>query len=203
MIVNSVIHDFQEKLVQSLDLSDEANWVPFYQRLWPELISCVRLDKDSVWQRSGVDRVLFLPNGRQLFVDEKKRLPDRNGRTYDDFLCEEWSVFRSDGRENKVGWTLDANKRCDLIAYAIPALGKCYLLPFEILRLTAKRFLLDWKDVQFAYPKDAQNNGYVTRNCAVSWDRLFRDMRVIVQFNEKLNLPTPSFSNGQVLFNFT
>ena len=75
---------------------------------------------------------MVLENGRRFFVDEKKRKID-----YGDILLEEWSVFHAEGDwRNRIGWALDAKKRCDFIAYAVPTACKCYLLPFELLRLT-------------------------------------------------------------------
>lgn len=86
---NAVIHNFQERLAASADLKFEAAWVAFYQMLWPNMIAAVRLDKDSKWQRWGVDRIVYLPGGREIKVDEKKR-----DSAYRDLLIEEWSVGR-------------------------------------------------------------------------------------------------------------
>lgn len=194
--MTGVIHDFQERLGESLELSADGSWIHFYQRIWPEMLQCVRIDGKSVWQKWGVDRMILLPGGRQILIDEKKR-----STTFDDFLCEEWSVYRN-GMGEAVGWTLDPNKRCDLIAYAIPAIGKCYMLPFEILRCTAKECLSEWKKVKYAYPKEGRNETYVTLNCAVSWEQLFRDMRRIMHrsFGKQLSLPTATTLGGQTVF---
>lgn len=199
--MNSVVHNFQECLAESLTLSDEGSWIGFYQRLWPEALSIVRIDANSEWQRFGIDRMILLPNGKQITVDEKKR-----NSTWDDFLCEEWSVFQ-DNQGVKPGWTIDPNKRCDLIAYVIVPLSKCYLLPFELLRITTREFLPDWKKLidnrgRPVYPKDARNNGYVTRNCPVPWDCLFADMRRIMhrRFDQGLSLPQFDVIRGQAVF---
>src|SRR6185369_2680458 len=132
----------------------------------------------------------------------KKRKPDQNGKSYDDFLCEEWSVFRN-GSGEKIGWTLDPDKRTDFVAYAITGLQKCYLLPFELLRITAQKNIENWKALKWAYPKDATNNGYATRNCAVPWNVLFNDMRQ--QMHRKfgasmISLPQPQINGEQTTF---
>jgi hypothetical protein len=164
--VNGVIHDFAERLEFSAALSNEAEWIEFYQRVWPDMISAVRIDKDSKWQRSGVDRLVILPAMKQILIDEKKR-----SKGYDDFLMERWSSEHN----QKIGWTLDPTKVCDYIAYAIPLLGKCYLLPFEILRATCESNLSFWETPQRKKP--AQNRGYTTINYVVKWDELFTAMK--------------------------
>lgn len=199
--MDSVIHDFAERLEWSAALSEEPSWIAFYRRLWPDLISAVRIDKNSAWQKWGVDRLLLLASGRQFTVDEKKREKD-----YGDLLIEEWSVGRRIGERfigEKVGWSLDATKRCDFIAYAIPPAGKCYMLPFELLRQACSANLEVWKQLvtngRPAYPKDARNNGYVTRNCAVPWPEVKRAIceQMLRRFgtSDALTLPVAE-SNG-------
>lgn len=173
--IDAVVHDFQECLEWSASLSDERSWVEFYRRLWPDMISCVRIDKDSKWQRWGVDREIVLP-GKHVYIDEKKREGDK----YTDVLLEEWSVadFDWERREvknpRKVGWALDADKRCDYVAYSIPANGLCYMLPFELLRSACFHNIPRWRENPRWYPKPAKNPGYVTINVAVPWSELQR-----------------------------
>jgi len=204
--VTSVVHDFQTSLSKSLSLNDEGYWIKFYLSIWPEMLSCVRLDANSKWQKWGVDRMILLPGGRQVFIDEKMRFPNpKTGVSYDDFLCEEWSVFQNRVGV-KVGWTLDREKRCDFIAYAIPGIGRCYLLPFELLRITSELFFPSWKDVPRAYPKNAFNGEYVTRSCAVSWDLLFDSMRKIMTRNFggfPLQIPPPTLNGDKAHFQWT
>jgi len=197
--VAGVIHDFTERLEWSAELSDESAWVAFYKRLWPDLLLCVRIDRDSKWQRWGVDRMILLPEGKQILIDEKKR-----STAYDDFLLEEWSSVE----HKRVGWTLDKSKRSDFIAYAIPKLGKCYLLPFELLRITCAHKLAEWKLESNCYPKDAKNNGYTTRNCAVGWRALFDAMKQQMHRSfggGSLVLPVSqaAFNGKQLVFDWT
>src|SRR5215510_13542765 len=96
-----LIHRFSDQLEYSSGLSDEPAWIAFYRGLWPDLMLVIRIDRDSEWQRHGVDREIVMPNGKRFYIDEKKRKKD-----YGDVLLEEWSVFhaiaihatRSDGR---------------------------------------------------------------------------------------------------------
>lgn len=197
--MTSIVHDFYDDLRRSQKLSDEPSWVEFYRRIWPDMLSCVRLDADSELQRAGVDRAVFLPR-RQLpiYIDEKNRPPREDGKpSWDDFLLEEWSNL---GRK-KVGWTLDETKVCDFVAYAIHDRHKCYLLPFEPLRIACVSHLDEWKRRKGAYPKDTQNHGYTTRNCVVQWDDLWRAIRRVSmrRWGSDLRLPTATEASGQLV----
>jgi hypothetical protein len=203
MAFDVVVHDFQEQLAYSSGLSDEAAWVDFYRKLWPDMVACVRLDKNSQFQRWGIDREIYTASGRRFSVDEKKRKDD-----YGDMLLEEWSVCDYDEgakvvtRGIKPGWAVDESKRCDFIAYAIPSAGKCWLLPFELLRQTAKHNMQYWKIQKSWYPKAAKNNGYWTVNVAVPYERLFLDMRKQMHraFGSNLPLPVPGVHGQMCLF---
>jgi len=197
---SGIVHSFAESLEYSAGLSDEPSWVEFYQRLWPDMANCVRVDRHGDGQRHGIDRIVIRANGQQHTIDEKKRTKD-----YGDVLLEEWSVFyREADPRNRIGWTLDANKRCDFIAYAIPSAKKCYLLPFELLR---QAFYCNRSDWMRRFPrKEAQNNGYVTVNVALPWGDL--KAAIVQQMVRKfaasgLALPTASTDDGlQITFEY-
>jgi len=193
-----VIHDFQKSLDRSTSLSDEATWVALYRSVWTsQILQIVGCGKDSVYQRWGVDREIKLVTGQLITIDEKKREKD-----YGDFLAEEYSVWHSEkDSRNKVGWTLDRSKRCDYVAYAIVPSGECHLLPFDLLRRTARARWSEWKKHP-QYPRFAENRGYKTKNCPVPWDRLWSDMRAISQseFGGKLDLPKAFTVGDQTIF---
>lgn len=202
--ISAVTHDFHERLEFSARLSDEPAWVCFYQGIWPDMVSAVRLDRDSEWQRDGIDRIVFLANGCQKLIDEKKReATDKRGQPYVDVLLEEWSVFHGDrdGR-NKIGWALDRKKRCDFVAYAIPLATRCYLLPFELTRLAFTMHRSAWAR-EFG-TRDAKNNGYVTRNIPVPWVTLYK--AIVDQMDRgfttatTLQLPAPFVVKDQLTF---
>lgn len=195
-MTNAVVHDFTERMEWSAELSHEPAWIDFYRQVWPEMITAVRIDKYSKWQKWGVDRLIILANGNQFSVDEKIREKD-----YGDILLEEWSVCNYDWNTRKVisgtrpGWTCDPKKRCDFIAYAIPIKKFCYLLPFELLRLSFLRMLPQWKQLRSCkYPIAAKNNTYTTINIAIPWDILRMALCAEMQRNYKGNslcLPLP------------
>ena len=204
-MITSVVHSFQERLQFSLDMSSEGDWVSFYRRLWPDAISIVRVDKDSVQQRSGIDRIVILPNGKQITIDEKIREKD-----YGDILLEEWTVADYDWknkkliRGRKIGWTLDPSKTCDFISYAVLSSGVCFLLPYELLRMATAFNLASWKESpDCKYPVPVANEGYTTINIAVPWtilkDQITRQMHRTFA-REKIELPQPKLIGNQLTF---
>jgi hypothetical protein len=201
--VGVVVHNFQQQLADSHTLSDEPSWLAFYEHVWPKQILCaVRIDKDSVFQRWGIDREIKLSTGQAFTIDEKKRLGPRD---YGDMLIEEVSVWHGhhDPR-NKAGWALDLSKRCDYLAYAVTATQTCTLIPFDLLRRTARLCLPEWRRVASKYPLFAENRGYKTLNCPVTWERLWTDMRrvSVQEFRGTITLPTPFVVQDQIVFNF-
>lgn len=197
--MDSLIHDFQERLGYSMTLSDEGDWVAFYKRIWPEAISIVRLDAASRWQRAGVDRMIILPDRKTILIDEKKREKD-----YGDILLEKWSVFYKDGdRGNKPGWAVDQAKVCDYIVYAVPVARKAYLLPFELLRAACVFCGPKWDAIPKFVPPPALNRGYVTVNWAIPWAELSRALAQ--QMHRKMDggfisLPAPKVNGEQIQF---
>ena len=163
-------HSFDEQLERSLADDAQRQFEQYYIRQWP-IIERIERVADLERQRQGIDCILHFPGGLEVTVDEKIR-----DYRVDDFLCEEWSVFRN-GVGEKVGWTLDQAKRCDFVAYALPAAGRIYMRPFALLRLTCRLHLEFWKRLPICgYPLDAPNEGYCTRNLSVPWCELDRAM---------------------------
>lgn len=204
-MLNAVIHNFQDQLEYSANLSDESSWVEFYRRLWPEMIAAIRIDKNSKFQQWGIDREVLLHNGKRFSIDEKKRKTD-----YGDILLEEWSVCDFDFTQKKIisgrkiGWALDPDKRCDFVAYAIQSSGKCYLLPFELTRQTCIWNFPKWKENPLWYPKAAKNNGYTTVSVAVPFAefrvRLWEQMHRRFGSETSISLPTPHKKEQILLF---
>jgi hypothetical protein len=201
--LSSIVHRFGERLKHSQDLSDEPSWIAFYRRIWPDLVSCVRIDANSRWQKIGIDRLVLLSNGNEITVDEKKRDKD-----WGDLLIEEWSVYYGpNDPKNKIGWSLDPEKQCDFVAYAVPPSKKCYLLPYELTRQTCLFNLERWKTLKSKngkpnYPLDAQNETYRTRNCAVDWEEFTRCFKIqmLRKFGSDLVLPVAESYPDQMQF---
>ncbi len=201
-MIDAVVHSFQNQLEYSAALSDESSWVEFYRRLWPNIVTAVRIDKNSQFQKWGIDREIYLSNGKRFSIDEKKRKLD-----YGDLLLEEWSVCDYDWdnkkviRGKKVGWAIDPDKRCDFVAYAVQSSGRCYLLPFELTRQTCIHNFPKWRQNTSWYPKAAKNDGYTTVNVAVPFQefrvRLWEQMHR--KFGTENPLPLPIVESKQTL----
>jgi len=181
------VHGFLEREVYSQRLSDEAGWQALYRRIWPDLIDAIPVaGGPSSLQRQGVDRVVRLPNGRSITIDEKKRdvdfgdmLVEVYSRCSWDPFCERLSDLPAD---RKIGWTLDPTKVCDYVAYAILPAAKVHMLPFDLLRRAARRRINEWRLRPGAWPKVARSSGlhggeWSTLNLAVPWDVLWAAMR--------------------------
>lgn len=202
IMLNVVVHSFQTQLEYSAELSDESSWISFYKRLWPDMIAAIRIDKNSQFQKWGIDREVLLQNGKRFSIDEKKRKMD-----YGDLLLEEWSVCDFDYENKKVvrgkkpGWALDPEKRCDFVAYAIQSSGKCFLLPFELTRQTCIHNFQKWKKNPNWYPKPAKNEGYTTVNVAVPFEefriKLWEQMHR--KFGTEEPLPLSRLETNQML----
>lgn len=150
-----VVHDFRKELAYSDAASDEAFWLAVYQKAFPEMIGCIQCNHNGEGQKSGIDRVIQLSNGKTIYIDEKKRR-----ETYDDILLE----YLSNDVKNIPGW-IEKPMQIDYLAYAFMDTRKVYIFPWDILRRAWIEFKSDWMKV---YPKKwAQNNGYKTWSLAV------------------------------------
>ena len=167
--VDAVVHNFADSLEWSQDLSNEPAWAEFYKRLFPDLVTSVRIDCDCELQRHGVDRILHFGNGMQLTVDEKNRW-----KKYKDVLLERWSDYD----RRTPGWTIDDGKICDYIAYVIHPHSLCYFMPYPILRMAFTTHWEEWQaeferktgyEYRFA-PNKFNGRSWKTANIPVEWD---------------------------------
>jgi len=78
--------------------------------------------------RHGTDWWVNLSNGQRLSIDVKAREMDWALRGEDDLALETWSVVGE-----KVGWTLDEQKRTDYILWHWEETGRWCLVPFRML----------------------------------------------------------------------
>lgn len=157
-----MIYSFQNKLAMSkgarLDTDKET-----IRNLLDGCVSvetaCTRLDK------IGVDYIATLRGGAKVYVDAKTR--ERGCSKYwngcPEVAIELWSVMPG-GKYNtlperaKVGWTLDEGKVTDMILYIWHTQDSevAYLLPFQNLRMAARRNIKNW---MLKYKNDIQDSG--------------------------------------------
>lgn len=162
-----VVHNFQERLAYSEKESDEPFWDRIYKHFFPDLLNQMPVNGDTESQRRGIDRVLFLNNGRHLNIQEKKREED-----YPDILLE----FLSNDRTDAPGW-IEKDLDCDYLVYAFMESKTVYIYPWNLLRLAWLRYGEEWKAKYFNV--SAENVGYTTWSVAVPIETLAAAIAVV------------------------
>lgn len=162
---------------QRVERASRDRFDALYHREWPGCVINRPTDRDL--QKGGLDVVLLTVTDDVVTFDEKYRPTD-----YGDFLCEVWSVWgdarppsllegdRGADPRNDVGWTLDARKRMDYVAYGLGDSGWCWMLPFDDLRAVATAHWRDWQRAGGWKPAATANRNYRTYNVCVEWDEL-------------------------------
>lgn len=154
------VHKFRQSLAASHSHSDAPWWEEIYREAFPTFAGMVNVRDPGSGQRDGIDRHIALTNGRTITVDEKVRETD-----YPDFCLEYWSVKHKSNRSyDEPGW-IAKDLRCDYIAYAFAPSGRCYLLPFPLLRRAWRYNHADW--VARYFQVEADNGHYRTISVAV------------------------------------
>lgn len=108
----------------------------------------------------GVDYIARLRGGSDVYIDAKTR--QRGCSKYwgaePDLAIELWSVKPTATCQGKPGWTLDEAKLTDLILYTWDPADtvETYLLPFQLLRVAARRNIRRWME---EYKRDIQDSG--------------------------------------------
>lgn len=145
-----LVHDFNEQLAYSEEASAEPFWRAVYQKAFPNMVSCVPTFGDYESQRLGIDRKIFLANGKTLKTDEKKRK-----KVYPDFCLEYISIDTT----GAPGW-MEKDLSIDYLAYAYMPIRRCYLLPWLPLRRAWNHFKIDW--IKQYRRVEAENKNYTT-----------------------------------------
>lgn len=148
-------HDFHEQLAYSEEASEESFWKDIYNEAFPDHLLCQQVSGDTISQRRGVDRLIYMPNDRVIRIDEKKRK-----KVYRDVLLEYISVDTT----GAPGW-MEKDLNIDYIAYAWMPIQKVYLLDWLHLKRAWRMNKEDWLQEFKTVP--AQNNGYVTLSVAI------------------------------------
>lgn len=106
-------------------------------------------------QYNGVDRIIYLENGKTLTIDEKIR-----SKNYDDILLE----FISNDKKNTPGW-MEKDLAIDYLAYAFLPSKTAYLFDWRMLKLAWASYKQAWKD-NYKIAK-AENEHYFTHSVCV------------------------------------
>lgn len=150
-----MIHDFATDHEHSKDRAgDAAFWEPIYRRHFPDF-ETLTFEHDVARQKLGIDRIVSLPGGVEVTVDEKLR-----ERHYPDVALEYWS-----SRERKTrGWVCKP-VACHYFLYVWPS-GQSMLIPSKLLRQAWRNHAREWID-WYAPPIEAKNRGYTTVSVGV------------------------------------
>jgi hypothetical protein len=172
------LNEFHVDLKYSQDKTEDQIINDFYRKFFPNMKEVKATSNFNLTaQKSGIDKIITLNNGKEIKIEEKKRRTD-----YGDILLEEWSNFE----KKKKGWTGDPGKTSDYIIYVI--LPKIYIFPYDILQLAWRENYFTWlnkaKDNKdgFKYV-EAPNPGYTTTNVAVPINILFEAIQNIMKQN--------------------
>lgn len=134
----------------------EPFWNDVYQKAFPNMTNHMRGKQHaSASQYNGVDRIIYLENGKTLTIDEKVRSKD-----YDDILLE----FISNDQKNTPGW-IEKDLSIDYLAYAFLPSKTAYLFDWRMLALAWAQNKEAWKD-NYKIAK-AENLHYTTHSVCV------------------------------------
>lgn len=150
-----MIHDFADSLEKSNRQADAAWWPVVYRKAFGPIASMACVREDGWAQRAGIDRIVVLPCGREIKIDEKVRERDWND------ICLE---YLSDEGRGSPGWVCKP-LACEFIAYAFVPSQRCFLLPTLSLQAAWRAHAGEWIDSHRRV--EAKNRGYVTVSVAV------------------------------------
>lgn len=143
-------YDFDERL----DFSMGARKASDSDTIMALLDGCksVRAN-DCAGNDNGIDFIATLRGGSEVNIDVKTRESgcSKYWKSEPELAIEKWSVMPggvcSTSIENaKAGWTIDESKATDMILYTFDFSDSstAYLLPFQSLRMAARRMLPIW-----------------------------------------------------------
>lgn len=179
------VHRFSDSLKQSVEFS---KLIPWTEEIYPDYFGPTFMgvvpipDGDNRWQRDGIDRIVLLADGQQVWIDEKVRPKD-----YGDIFLERWSVYWGpDDPRNKDGWTCDPKRRNHLVAYAVLPCGRVYLMAQLELRRAFEKHKEDWRRV-YGCRKVVNKAGYLTIGVGVPPDVVFAALneQMVQRFRQK------------------
>lgn len=136
----SKIYSFDDNLDFSQKNQRDPRWEQAYRQFFPGL-SHIELVTDKKSQNSGVDKIVYMKDGKQYNIDEKV---DRKG--YRRFPIE----IIQDSKSNRPGWAVKEGQMTDYIAYLVKPKQNYYLIPYkeltDALQKNYQQWLNDAKD---------------------------------------------------------
>jgi hypothetical protein len=143
------------KFSDSYELAEGGKCEPFwdnvYKKAFPNMTNHMRGRKELCnSQIFGVDRIIYLENGKTITLDEKVRK-----ETWNDVALE----FISNDKKNTPGW-MEKDLAIDYLAYAFLPLQTAYLFDWRMLKRAWVNYREKWKSEYFI----AKANNYGSNN---------------------------------------
>ena len=128
------IYSFEKNLAFSEENQQDERWEQAYRKFFPELAR-IEVVSDNQSQDRGVDKIIYMADGRQYNIDEKV---DRKG--YPRFPIEIWQDRISD----RPGWAVKEGQETDYIAYLVLPLQHYHLIPYKDLKQALQSNHQEW-----------------------------------------------------------
>lgn len=150
------MNEFQECFDAAEDGRNEPFWDAVYRKYFYNMTNHMPGKKEYCnSQKNGVDRIIYLENGKTITIDEKVRR-----KVYDDIALE----YVSNDKTKSPGW-IEKDLSIDYLAYAFLPTQTVYLFDWCALKRAWNHFKVDWKE---KYPTAvAPNPYYNTLSCCV------------------------------------
>jgi len=154
-------YDFQERLA----------WSEGHK---PSIEAIIKIIKNRIPGCTGIQRATpqadkdgtdYFANRHQntpLSIDLKLREEDYKSKGHDDLALETWSVIPENGRQGKIGWTRDPQKRTDYILWYWQDTGRFCLVSFHALCFVFQKRWEKWRKL---FPPHVQNSGSWKSEC--------------------------------------
>lgn len=158
-----MIHDFKERLDFSLQTSHEPFWNAIYKKAFPTMVD-LKLVDNMEQQLMGIDRIVFLKNGKNILIDEKKR-----ENVWKDILLE----YVSNDITGTPGW-IEKELAIDYVAYAFMPIQTVYFFQWDFLKRSWLHYKSTWlKNYKIV---KAKNGNYTTYSVAIPIDILTKSI---------------------------
>lgn len=105
-----------------------------YREVFGEALQSIARTEAVELQKRGIDVVLRLTDGNNVFIDEKVERRDTGN----------FFIESSVGQRNPLGW-ISKTTECHYIVYGFVDTGKVYFLPMALLRVVFEERRKEWK----------------------------------------------------------
>lgn len=156
-------YDFSERYNMSTQTEQLETDIATLRAYFPDVADVKKTD--AAYDKRGIDYIVTLKSGAKIGVDVKTREKgcSRYWENGPEIALETWSQKWPDyeDRQNKVGWTIDTNKRCHYVMFKFDPSDSTivYILPFQQLNMAFRRNKDVWYSTyHHAYQTQAQAN---------------------------------------------